>query len=246
VQWERDRGVQTITSLLTLLAYIGGTGAVVFALFQFLGTKWLETKFAERLESFKHEKARELESLKLEINSTFSRVAKLHEREFEVLPKLWEKLHETDIALKSCVMKFSQFPDLDRLSEEELDAFLAATKLSDFEKDRLRKEPRKVDLYTKMTARQDIYDARNRFADFQAYLRLNRLFIRPELTSKLDVLAAMMWKQWVNIHMAERHPERDSLEGHVEYENASKVTIAEIEKSVHARLYPTSSDSTFA
>jgi hypothetical protein len=230
-----------VSFIVYAVAYLGGTGAVLYSLFRFFGTKWLDAKFAERLEAFRNEKARELERLKLDINSIFSRVAKLHEREFEVLPKLWEKLNEADIALTSCVMKFSEFPDLDLLSDAELVEFLSGTKLSNYEKDRIRQASNKVQVYRQMIAWHDIHDARNRFADFQSYLRLNRVFIRRELTKKLDALAKMMWKQWVNIHMDQQKP-GSGLAGHLEYDKESKPVIAEVEQLVHARLYPTHAD----
>src|SRR5207253_1510705 len=47
------------------------------------------------LERFRHEQAKEIEHLRHEINSLFSRVSKIHEREFEVLPAAWQKLHES-------------------------------------------------------------------------------------------------------------------------------------------------------
>ena len=48
--------------------------------------QWLDSKFAERLEAYKHQQQRELEQLRFQINALFDRVTKLHQREFQVLP----------------------------------------------------------------------------------------------------------------------------------------------------------------
>jgi hypothetical protein len=107
-----------------------------------------------------------------------------------------------------------------------LEEFLDSTRLGAADKKRLCEAPKKVDLYSKLIAWRDVYEARNRLADFHAYLRLNRLFIRPELKSKLDALAEMMWKQWTNIHMDQTSPGQ-GFERSAAYDKESKVAIAD-------------------
>jgi len=43
-----------------VIAYGGGAAAVAYILFQYLGKKWIENKFAERLDQLKHQHALEL------------------------------------------------------------------------------------------------------------------------------------------------------------------------------------------
>ena len=61
--------------------------AAAYAFFQFLGRRWLEARFAERLEKFKHDQNQEIERLRYRINALMDRTTKLHQHEFEVLPK---------------------------------------------------------------------------------------------------------------------------------------------------------------
>jgi hypothetical protein len=68
----------------TVLLAGGGGGAVVFYLFKLFGEKWLNTKFEERLATFKHEHQKEIERLRGTINTLMDRATKLHQREFEV------------------------------------------------------------------------------------------------------------------------------------------------------------------
>jgi hypothetical protein len=60
--------------------------AAAYAFFQFLGRRWLEARFAERLEKFKHDQNQEIERLRYRINALMDRTTKLHQHEFEVLP----------------------------------------------------------------------------------------------------------------------------------------------------------------
>ena len=48
------------------VTYGGGGAVVAFLLFRFLGSKWIESKFAESLEAYKHAQAKELEAVKFQ------------------------------------------------------------------------------------------------------------------------------------------------------------------------------------
>jgi hypothetical protein len=85
--------------LIFALKWILGLGiaatavvAAAYAVFQFLGKRWLEARFAERLEKFKHDQNQEIERLRYRINALMDRTTKLHQHEFEVLPEIWNKL----------------------------------------------------------------------------------------------------------------------------------------------------------
>jgi shikimate kinase len=72
-----------------LLVVVSGGGAALLTV-QFckkFGEKWLDAQFAKRLERLKHEQAQEIEGMRRNVQWEFSRISKIHEKEFEVLPK---------------------------------------------------------------------------------------------------------------------------------------------------------------
>lgn len=78
----------------------GSTAVVVFGGLAFLGfrwllRKWLDNHFAQQLEEFKREQSELLEEYRLEINSEFNRISKIHEKEFEVLPEIWGRIQSS-------------------------------------------------------------------------------------------------------------------------------------------------------
>src|SRR3989442_1732393 len=77
-----------------VVLYGGGSAACAYLLFQFLGKSWIENKFAQRLEAYKHQQQLELQHLKVEIESMLSGALKMQEREFQVLPEAWKKLDD--------------------------------------------------------------------------------------------------------------------------------------------------------
>ena len=142
------------TDFWSWLGTVGITGATALAaaygLFKFTGEKWLSAKFGEQLEKFKHAQQRELESLKLRINTTFDRTVKLHSSEFEVLPELWSRLVEALDYAMSFTSSFQRIANLDQMTELQFENFLEMSELSDFEKDELRKTPDRTDRHAKL------------------------------------------------------------------------------------------------
>ena len=75
-----------------IVAYGGGATVLAYAIFMFLGKKWIESKFDEKFAAFKHAQEQELERYRHQVNILLSRVTKIHEKEIEILPELWHKL----------------------------------------------------------------------------------------------------------------------------------------------------------
>ena len=69
--------------LLQLSSAVG----VLYGLFRLYIEKWMDKRFAKEIEMVKHENQKELEHTKNEIQSIFSRTVKIHEKEYDVLPK---------------------------------------------------------------------------------------------------------------------------------------------------------------
>src|SRR3954462_3170651 len=66
--------LQTLTRMgITLSA----ANAAAYGVFQFLSKKWLDARFAERLEKFKHDQIQEIERLRYRINALMDRPTKL-------------------------------------------------------------------------------------------------------------------------------------------------------------------------
>jgi hypothetical protein len=85
-----------VYEILKLIGGVAAIGAVssasAYALFRIFATKWIETRFSERLEAFKHQQNQEIEHLRFRINTMMDWKVKLHQREFEVLPETWSLL----------------------------------------------------------------------------------------------------------------------------------------------------------
>jgi hypothetical protein len=102
-----------------LVVYGGGAVAIAYAVFRFLGEKWIESKFAAQLEGEKHDHAVELQELKKKVDAELSRTIRAQDKEFTVLPEALGLLHDALDKLSILVAVFREQPDLRRMSAPE-------------------------------------------------------------------------------------------------------------------------------
>lgn len=200
-----------ISDLPSLLSALGVTAvtavAAAYGLFRYFGDKWLSAKFGERLESYKHAQQRELEQLKLTINTTFDRTVKLHGYEFDVLPELWTKLNTAFGSAIQFVSPLQSYPDLDRMNPKQFEEFLEKCGLDTWQKDELRatiKERWRV--YSKMIFWKDINKVYDAYYHFNSYFIAKIIFIQPDLKASISELREIIDDALFERKVEEEHP----------------------------------------
>jgi len=176
-----------------VVAYGGGSAVVAYAIFRFLGKKWIEGKFAERLETYKNELRKELEHTRYEINVLFSRINKIHEKEFELLPEAWCKMQEALGRISHFTSLIQQYPDLNRMSQTVLEEFLDKSRLHEFEKQELLQANDKVSYYGDKMFWHELRDVEEAFWDFHNFTIKNRVFLTPDLQEQFMKIDDIMW-----------------------------------------------------
>jgi hypothetical protein len=234
------------TTITDLLALFGGGAAVIVAiagfsywLFKLFSEKWLSAKFHERLEDYKHQQQKELEELRFKINALMDRTTKLHQREFDVLPEVWAKLVLAHGGVRSVTGSFQSYPDLDRMTEAHLTEFLDKCPLDNWEKERIKREPKKSDIYIKAINFHKAFEARKMLADFYRYLRANGIFVRNEIKVEFDAMAALMNATLVEQEVYLQHETRgpDSRKEREQFAKESDGMLKKLEGKVQARLW---------
>jgi hypothetical protein len=145
------------------------------------------------LDLLKHEHAKEIERLRLEINTLLSRVTKLHEREFVIVPEAWARLQEALWRLQVFVSVFQSYPDVERLSRERLEEFLESSKLLASEKKEVRDSREKNKTYQEIIFWHDLREVRILYSEFHKYLEKNCLFMPPDLRKSFTDIDNKMW-----------------------------------------------------
>lgn len=188
-----------LDTLTNLLALAGGSAVIIAAiagfsywLFKLFSEKWLTGKFNERLEAYKHRQQRELEELRFKINALMDRTMKLHQREFDVLPEAWSKLVMAHGHVYAITLGMQQVADLDRMTSDHLDEFLEKSPLDRWEKEAIKREPKKTDYYTRAISFNKAFEARSTYREFYVYFRKNGIFIRHEIKIQFDALCELI------------------------------------------------------
>lgn len=175
------------------IAYLGGAAIVSYAIFTFLAKKWIESKFAERLETYKHELNKELDQARYRINALFSRVTKIHEKEFEVLPEAWHKMQDALGRISHFTSLFQQYPDLNQMSQPALEEFLEKSRLHKCEKQELLQASDKVSYYEDKIFWHELRDVEEAFWNFHNYIIKNKIFLSPDLQEQFTKIDDVMW-----------------------------------------------------
>jgi hypothetical protein len=187
---EGINGLALILRVLEILGFVVGLAVLLsYFLFKTLGSKWLETKFQERLERFRHAQNRELEELRLKINTLFDRTTRLHQREFEVMPEAWAKLNDAFYKTMALVSPFQQYPDLAHMSTEHFSEFVDSCHLGSWEKNELKglSVQERNSYYIDHVYWPRLVDTRNIVRDAHVYLMKNGIFLRPEIKDRFTI-----------------------------------------------------------
>jgi hypothetical protein len=160
-----------------ILLSFGGSGAIVLGMSNWLGKVWAErlmekekTRYQKEIEDFKaqgvrlleQEKAHyqaELEALRHEKTTLFSRISKIHRKEFEILPKAWQLLHEAYGAALHLTEKNKPAPDFGGMSAAHLKEFIEGCPVAGVPKSRLQGQKPRAKMVV-LSRRDDLAQAR--------------------------------------------------------------------------------------
>jgi hypothetical protein len=159
---------------------LASVGSAYF-LFRFFAQKWIENKFAERLESLKHDQAKEIQRLRIEIESMLSGTLKMQDLEFAVIPEAWEKLFDAFQLMRWVVSPLQQYPDVENMDTARLDEFLATCELLETQKHEIRstESQNRTQKYIELIWPHRLYEAKKAHSEFASYTAKKGVFLPP-------------------------------------------------------------------
>ncbi|MDP9996474.1 hypothetical protein J2W28_006947 [Variovorax boronicumulans] len=222
-----------------LVATGGGAAIVTYGLVQWLGKRWIENQFNERLEKFKSDQQAVVARLRVEIESTLSGVLKVQEREFAVLPAIWEKLDFAYGVASALCAPLTRTLDIHGISDLAMEEVMTAQEMTESQKRRLRavKGIERQTLYTDIRFSSRLHDAEDHAREYSRYIAANAIFLPETLMIELRALEGVLWtaltdkEKALNENSDELHrTARMTLEG------PGKETVAAVEHSIRSRL----------
>jgi len=223
-----------------VILYGGGSAAVAYLLFRHLGQGWIEARFAERLEAFKHEQAKELQRLKVEVESLLSGALKIQDREFAVLPEAWHKLNDAYSLTGWVVSPYQEYPAISRMFDDELDEFLAASELLETQRSRVRAtvSSSRDKTYQDIVFWHRLSKAKKAVSELQNYTISHGLFLPPPIKQQFAEMWPILWEALADIEVG--HEASDSKlrsQGWKELKEKGEPLHHAIEKTIEQRLH---------
>ena len=231
------RNVATVGAPIALVAW---------GLVKWFAPKWIDHRLGVRLEEFKAEQQAKLEEFRSEQQKDLerlrhrlsSRISKIHEKEFEALPKAWfmlNELHGSVVLALDLTLKF--YPDFQQLPDAQFEEFLPTSRLTEYQKERLRKAPDRNEYFRQAMAGIYLDDANEKQTVFRNYLIEHRIFMTEELRNKfgtaIDSLTTALTQYGVGKDAKNWKMERS---GQQEVSRL-KAMIDDVEQAVQRRLH---------
>jgi hypothetical protein len=225
------------TFFFSILAYGGGAVAISYLAFTQFAKGWLENLFAKKLDEFRHQQAVELQRLRVEVEALLSGAIKLQDRDFEILPQAWEKLHAAYRALAIATAAFKSYPDLNRAGEVELKEVFEGSGLSRSTIERISNSTDKTREYIDAITRQEIHKVKKEVSELKVYSDRMSIFLPLTLKESLDKITEELWSAVIDKEMG--HEEKDwKVQRAALKKLSSEITpmFNEIKSDIHGRL----------
>ena len=218
----------------------GGGAAIAYLIFTYLGKKWIDGKFSERLETFKHELNLQMEQYRFEINSLFNRITKIHEKEFDVLPTAWSKLQNAIGIVANFTSPVQMYPDLNRMNEAQIEETLAKTTLTVSQKNDIRNADDKNQMYIKTIFWYELNEARRNAGEFHNYLVYNKIFLSKDLFDSFSKVDARLSKALMEREVQERSRNHELVAtDFIKAREEIQSIVETIEQQIQRRLHYT-------
>jgi hypothetical protein len=218
-------------------------------------TARLKANADTEIERIKNELARDVEAFKIRLKADTdaeierlrhflsSRISKIHEKEFEVLPKAWLMLNDLHGSVALALdLTFKTYPDFRALRDAEFEEFLAtrpASRLSATQKDGLRRRQEATDrqkYFIEAMAGVYLDDANEKQRIFHNYLIEHRIFMTDALREKFGAADQALSKALISYSLGKRAKNWEMTQSGQEEMGLLKDLVDKVEQAVQERL----------
>ena len=190
----------------------GGSSVVAYQAFKHFAAKWLDARFQKNFQQLVHDQNKEIERLKNELTKSFDRATKLHQREFDVLPQIWDQVSEAYWATASLVSPLQTISDLNRMQPKQLAAFVAESELLDWQKDDVLASVDKTKTFNEILYWHKLNRVSQSHRAADIALSRSGIFVQDAIKEKLQAILNLVRGALIEDEMNHEHPPSRSSE----------------------------------
>lgn len=221
-----------------------GIAATAFGLFKWLGGKWLENKFSERLQNLKSEQDQAIRIVQSTIDREIHRAKKLYDNEFTALSESW-RLLRTSYDLSASTIG-STTANIARMNYEEFERHLLRRGMEEWQRAELwtMTGDERQDEYWKWSEWQKAIECDKRWRECQQQIDSTSIFFPAGFTEKFRAINEMICAS--NVEFEERIQQYkvprygaafDRFESTKKLREDGRVKMDELEGMVRDRLW---------
>ncbi len=178
---------------------------MAYLAFKALGESWLDSKFAEKLEAFRHEKSVELARMRVEIDSSLDSAIRLQEKRFNAVSEAWRLLQEAYGASVAFVSPLQSYPDVMRYDEEELEEVMNLYEVTPMSKRYIINSGDRQKDFQDTIDRKRMNEMNNTINAFNNSVYLNAIFYKDDDYQELLWLSKRLREVWHQKSFRLRH-----------------------------------------
>ncbi|MEZ5894608.1 MAG: hypothetical protein R3C58_15855 [Parvularculaceae bacterium] len=179
----------SVTFIDVILRATGGLaiiGSLVLGFMRLFADRWISNRFEKGLSELEHKQELELQRLRIEIDSKINANLRLQDKEFETLSKAWQLLQIAYIEIASFVSVMEQFPELNKLADEDIEEFLADADIADSQKNYIRKSSDRTKAYRDVRFMNNSRRVWQAHLEFRDYILQYAIFFPKSIRSKFQ------------------------------------------------------------
>lgn len=127
-----------------------------------------------------------MEQYRFEINTLYNRILKIHDKEFDVLPTLWNKLQCASREALIFTSPYREYPDLNHMSNKQIEESLAKVNFSESQKSSIKQAADKLKAYEDQIFWVNYNKTAKLVDDLHEYILINKIFLNDELFTSVN------------------------------------------------------------
>lgn len=172
----------------------GGAAMVAYLAFRAFAERWLQSKFDEKLEAYRHENAKEISRMRVAIDGALDATVRLQEKEFKAIAECWEKINIAYGAVSDLVNPIQEYQNIDKMSHEAVLEYIDQIDLFKFQKLEIIKSENKADDLSKFIKLNKLNYANKSINYLQNTTTVSEIFIDHGLYSAINEITQLMRK----------------------------------------------------